>query len=50
MVVCDVGEEEGVIWTEGRGRWGLVGGGAEEAEEVGGGQGGGGVWRGGWID
>ena len=50
MVVCDVGEEEGIIRTEGRSGWGLVGGAAEEVKKVGGGEGGGGVWKGGWID
>ena len=50
VVICDVGEEEGIIRTEGRSRWGLVGGVAEKVKEAGGGERSGGVWERGWID
>lgn len=50
MVVCDVGEEEGIIRTEGGSGRRLVRGVAEEVKKAGGGEGGGGVWKGGWID
>lgn len=43
MVVGDVGEEEGIIWAEGGGGWGLVRGVAEEVQKMGYGEGKGGV-------
>ena len=50
MVVCDVGEKEGIIRAESRSDWGSVGGRAEEVKKVERREGGGGVWECGRID